>query len=518
MTTNGSPSNKQDRMRPGILPLLAAVFLVLVCASPVLCHPAAAATVFKSYSDSRFSLQYPEGWTVVPNTSIKAWHKLTITSPNGTSVLSFYAGNTDLSGTLDDHVSTVLKDLGDIPGFTLLSRDKSTLDGKSAVKIVYTWKTDSGRPQKTLCIVSVVNKRLYDLYCTTSPDSYDSNEPFFRQVLSSVRVKAVPTTSTTTKKPTSTPALSMKSYSDSYVSLQYPSGWTIEPDDTMKSSHRVTMYSPANTTVVIIYGGKEDISGDLEDQEAELMDTLGNLSGFTLVSRQKTTFAGKSAIRLVYTWKTAGGKSIKTMTALAVVNNRLYQVFFNTAPDSYSQNEALFTKITSSVKAKAAIVSSATTKKPTSTPTPLMKQYSDQRLSLTYPSDWTVSVNSSGDSYYKVSLYSPGKSPAVFINCAKTDSDRTLDEYVSTLVDEIETWPGYSLIRKEKSTFDGKNAQTVVFTWKSDDGSTIKTMIVESVVNGREYQVFCFGSPSVYDRAETTFRQIISSIRTRAVT
>ncbi len=510
MITTRLPSTKQYRMPPATIPLLFAVFLVLGCALPVLCHPAAAATASKSYSDSRYSLQYPEGWAVVPNTSLKAWHKVTITSPNGTSLLSFYAGNTDLSGTLDDHVSSVLGDLGDVSGFNLQLREKTTLDGKNAVKIVYTWETDNGRPQKTLAIISVVNRRLYDLYCTTSPDRYDTNEPFFNQILSSVKLKAVATNSATTKKPTATPALPMKSYSDSRFSLQYPSGWTIGPDDTMTSSYKVTMYSPSNASIVTLYGGKESITGDLEDQEAELMDALGKLSGFTLVSRQKKTFAGKSGLKLVYTWDTAGGKSIKTMLALAIVDKRLYQIFFNTAPESYSQNEALFMKITSSVRVKAV-------SKPTATPTPTMTSYSDSWFSLRHPSDWTVTVDDSGESYYRISVDSPAKSPALFLKGTKKESDRTLDEVVSSLLEELGTWSGYTLVRKEKTTLDGKTAERIVFTWTTDDGNAVKTMIVVSVINKREYQVFCFGSPATYDGTEATFRQIISSVRVKAV-
>ena len=148
---------------------------------------------------------------------------------------------------------------------------------------------------------------------------------------------------------------------------------------------------------------------------------------------------------------------------------------------------------------------------------PSMTSYSDSWFSLRHPSDWTVTVDDSGESYYRISVESPAKSPALFLKGTKKESDRTLDEVVSSLLEELGTWSGYTLVRKEKTTLDGKTAERIVFTWTTDDGNAVKTMIVVSVINKREYQVFCFGSPATYDGTEATFRQIISSVRVKAV-
>lgn len=182
-----------------------------------LCGFAAAGPKLQSYSDSRFSLQYPSGWVIVPDTSNAALYKVNIHSPDNATALALYGGNKEFSGTLGNLVGDVLENLKAKSNFKLLSRENITLKGNKAVKLIYTWTTPDGKEQKTQGLITVINKRTYTLYGSTAPAKFEAGKTVINQIVTSIKIKPIPastvktpTPTVTTKKPTPTPTGTVK--------------------------------------------------------------------------------------------------------------------------------------------------------------------------------------------------------------------------------------------------------------------------------------------------------------------
>ncbi len=192
-----------------------AILVLVVIAS--LCGCALAGTKLQSYSDSRFSLQYPSGWIIVPDTSNAALYKVNIHSPDNATAIALYGGNKEFSGSLGNLVGDVLENLKAKSNFKLISRENITLKGNKAVKLIYTWTTPDGTAQKTQGIISVINKRTYTLYGSTAPAKFEAGKTVINQIVTSIRIKPnpastvkTPTPTVTTKAPTPTSTGTLK--------------------------------------------------------------------------------------------------------------------------------------------------------------------------------------------------------------------------------------------------------------------------------------------------------------------
>ncbi len=355
-----------------------AILVLVVIGS--LCGYAAAGPKLLSYSDSRFSLQYPSGWSVVPDTSNAALYKVNIRSPDNAIALALYGSNNEFSGSLGNLVDDVLENLKAKSNFKLISRENITLKSNAAVKLIYTWTTPEGEAQKTQGIISVVNKRSYTVYGSTSPGSFETGKTVINQIISSITIKPVPastlktpTPTVTTKQPTPT-RTGLLSYSDSRFSLQYPSGWSVVPDTSNAALYKVNIRSPDNAIALALYGSNNEFSGSLGNLVDDVLENLKAKSNFKLISRENITLKSNAAVKLIYTWTTPEGEAQKTQGIISVVNKRSYTVYGSTSPGSFETGKTVINQIISSITIKPVPASTLKTPTPTVTtkqPTPI---------------------------------------------------------------------------------------------------------------------------------------------------
>lgn len=296
----------------------------------------------RSYSDNRFSLNYPASWNAQKSAQGSTSYDIVLLNSDSNGIVWIYGGKTDTSMTLDDLQASQMASWAKYTDFYLVSREKTTLAENPAIATTYTWTDSDGNKQETYAVVAVIGKRAYIGYFSKSPpSSYLTSLPVGKSIIDSLQVSQPVLPASATAVPATSQLI--QSYRDNRISLKYPVGWTYKTDATGLAGYdEVTFNSPGNTLLVVFYGDKTETLLTLDDIQASQMDALKNKhTDFRLLSTEKTTVAGSPAVGSTYTWTSPKGDPQETYLVVSIIDGRRWYVYYVTDPGSYQANLAV---------------------------------------------------------------------------------------------------------------------------------------------------------------------------------
>jgi hypothetical protein len=301
-----------------------------------------------------------------------------------------------------------------------------------------------------------------------------------------------------------------QSYQDSRFSLKYPAGWTVQENAPGSGSYDLVSLQSDSSGIVWVYGGKTDTTTTLDGfQASQMASWVKDNADFYMVSREKTTLAGNPAIASTYTWTSQEGDPQETYAVVSVIGNRGYIVFYSKSPpSSFETNLPVAKVIINSLQVIPPPVSVSATGQ-------LTQSYQDNRFSLKYPAGWTYKTNTMGVADFDdVSFVSPDDTTLVLFYAGKTGTSQTLDTFqANNLVDMMGRYADFNLVSTKKTTLAGNPAVGTTFTWTSSKDNPQQTYRIVSIIDGREWQVFCTASPVSFEKNLPIANSIINSLQ-----
>ena len=186
---DSNPSTWSQNAKTGGAGMTHIVYQVLGSTSFSAPGPATNLPLSQSYNDNRLSLKYPAGWTYKANTmGVAGFDDVSFFSTDNTTLLLFYAGNTGTSQTLDNfQANNLVRMMARYADFNLVSTKKTTLAGNPAIGTTFTWTSPKGDPQQTYVVVSIIDGREWQVYCTASPGYFEANLPVVNSIINTLQ-------------------------------------------------------------------------------------------------------------------------------------------------------------------------------------------------------------------------------------------------------------------------------------------------------------------------------------------
>lgn len=320
--------------------------------TPVTPVPTKTPAPLKTYTDAdkRFSLSYPGNWEVKKNLTDKLVDKFAFIEPDNAADFLMVTTKNQIVSSLDERWKTELDLLKkNSQNYNLLETSDTKLGGNAAKKAVFT-RTQDSVTLKGLMIITVAGGREYSLTFETAESGYASFSPTFDKVISSFKITAKPLTpSPTASTPTPTPTtVKYETYSDSRISVQYPSTWDKGMDESDSKVNKLLISSttsPSTMGVWILKTGKPDTLVNLSKGWFE------QTSPWTEGKKTDTKLSGLKATRSEFTG-VINGKQMAGVVTITRTDKGAYWVYYVTEKELLEQDLPEYEKLLKSFKAK----------------------------------------------------------------------------------------------------------------------------------------------------------------------
>ncbi|CAN5295149.1 hypothetical protein BH18THE2_BH18THE2_40300 [soil metagenome] len=291
---------------------------------------------FLTYSNSTYGIKigYPQNWNVSEYPTFDYGIAYIFPDSENETTLDLSTERLPFQETsLDDYLDSRL-DFSAPLNLSESNTNTTTLAGRPAYKLVYYEVPFSNDSRKVMELGTIINGRVYEARYSTSPDRFLQNLPIIQRMLDTLEI--VPT-----NKPPVPPSVNDREFltyenSTLGIKIQYPSGSQILVEDVpydvgFRLPDEEFPESSYDTLFIEVYPlplpNRQSQSMSIDTYIPSWISwAKENLSNFNLSNSKATTLEDSPAQLLVYTYADPDLGELKGVTVLAIENNILYTI------------------------------------------------------------------------------------------------------------------------------------------------------------------------------------------------